>query len=312
MITLSKLTMVGVALMAATSLFAETDNATTLDFSTDSLYSHQEDDAVKSYHFGKREVIFDDNGIHFIKDRYNFDSSFDDDDSKNSSQTTNYQNTTSSSSVTTTNYSSPNPKKYRYFSSNLASIELGVARFASKPLSVDISDSVSHLDLNRGVQVGLCFDAAGVPIISRRLGIGVGVGMKCDIYSFSTKNLALVKDNGRLIHYADTSKPYNKSKLTNTYLTVPVVLEFHSKGLWVMAGVEGNLLVWSNTKMKTSAGDKERVHTDLCQNLFSYNLMAKVGVDCIGAFVRANMSPMFAKNKGPEIYPYSAGVSLTF
>ena len=311
MIKLSQLTMVGVALMAATSLFAETDNATTYGFAADSTHSQLEADAAKSYHFGKREVIFDDNGIHFIKDRYNFDSSFDDDDTKHSLQAIDYNNT-NSSSATNSNYNSPKRKKNRYFNSNLASIELGVARLASKPLSVDINDSVSYLDLNRGFQLGLCFDAAGVPIISRHLGIGVGVGMKCDIYTFSTKNLALVKGDSRLIHYADTSKPYNRSKLTNTYLTVPVVLEFHNKGLWVMAGVEGNLLVWSNTKMKTSSGDKERVHTDLYQNLFSYNLMAKVGVDCIGAFVRANMSPMFAKNKGPEIYPYSAGVSLTF
>lgn len=304
--------MTGVVLMSAISLFAETDNATALDFSADSTYSQTKANDAKSYHFGKREVIFDDNGIHFIKDRYNFDSSFDDDDTRRPLQTTDYQNNANGTSATNASPSSPKQKKYRYFYSNLASLELGVARFASNPLSADISDSASYLDLNRGIQLGLCIDAAGVPIISRRLGIGVGLGVKCDIYSFSTKNLALAKADGRLIHYADTSKPYNKSKLTNTYLTVPVVLEFHNKGLYVMAGVEGNLLVWSNTKMKTSSGDKDRVHSDLCQNMFSYNLLAKIGVDCIGAFVRASMSPMFAKDKGPEIYPYSAGISLTF
>ena len=77
--TIIKLTMTGVVLMAATSLFAETDGATALDFSADSAYSQARTNDAKSYHFGKREVIFDDNGIHIMKDRDNFDQSFDDD-----------------------------------------------------------------------------------------------------------------------------------------------------------------------------------------------------------------------------------------
>lgn len=303
---LSKLTMVGVALMAATSVLAATDNGGEPAFAADSLNADTENDAFKSYRFGRREVIFDEGGIHFIKDRYNFDNSFDDDDRKD----TYYQNTSGGGSSVSNNNSSPKPKKSRYFYSNLASLDFGVARFASERLSANADDSIGYMDLSRGFQLGGCVDAAGLPIISRKLGVGVGVGFKCDFYTFSTKNLALSKVDGRLIHYADTSKPYNKSKLTNTYLTVPVVLEYHHKSLSVMVGVEGNLLLWSNTKMKTSSGDKDRVHSDLCQNMFSYNLMAKVGVDCFGAFVRANMSPMFAKGKGPEIYPYSAGISL--
>lgn len=307
--TLSKLTMVGVALMAATSVFAATDNAGETAFAVDSLNTTADPDGVKSYRFGRREVVFDDGGIHFIKDRYNFDNSFDDDDQKDNY----FQNTSSGgSSESNNNSSSSKPKKSRYFYSNLASLDFGVARFASERLSANADDSIGYLDLSRGFQLGGCVDAAGLPIISRKLGVGVGVGFKCDFYTFSTKNLALSKVDGRLVHYADTSKPYNKSKLTNTYLTVPVVLEYHYKSLRVMAGVEGNLLLWSNTKLKTSSGDKDRVHSDLCQNMFSYNLMAKIGIDCFGVFVRANMSPMFSKGKGPEVYPYSAGVSLMF
>lgn len=303
---LVKISMVCAAMTTATTLFAETNNAGKTAFATDSLNTVAEPDGVKSYRFGRREVIFDEGGIHFIKDRNNFDWEFDDDD-----QRYYYNANTSGWSSSETNNSSK-PKNYRYFSSSLESLDLGVIRFASERLTTSANDSISFMDLNRGFQLGGCVDAVGLPIISRKLGIGVGVGFKCDFYTFSTKNLALAKADGHLIHYADTSKPYNKSKLTNTYLTVPVVLEYHYKSLRVMAGVEGNLLLWSNTKLKTSSGDKDRAHSNLCQNMFSYNLMARVGVDCFGVFVRANMSPMFSKGKGPEIYPYSAGVSLMF
>ncbi|MBP5667808.1 MAG: outer membrane beta-barrel protein [Salinivirgaceae bacterium] len=310
--TIIKLTMTGVVLMAATSLFAETDGATALDFSADSAYSQIRTNDAKSYHFGKREVIFDDNGIHIMKDRDNFDQSFDDDNFRGNQggytpQTNNNGNTSNQNGGN----SSSKHNKYRYFSPNLSSIDFGVSQFASNPLSFTIDDA-GYMDLKRGFHLSACLDAAGLPIISRRLGIAVGVGVKCDFYTFATQNLALEKVDGRLVHYADTSKSYKKSKLTNTYLTVPVVIEVHAKDVWLMAGVEGNLLAWSNTKLKTSSGHKDRVHSNFCQNLFSYNLVAKIGVDCVGAYVRANMSPLFSKDKGPELYPYSAGISLTF
>jgi hypothetical protein len=301
---LVKISMVCAAMTTATTLFAETNNTGETAFATDSLNTVAEPDGVRSYRFGRREVIFDEGGIHFIKDRNNFDWEFDDEDQRY------YYNSSSSDWSSSETNNSSKPKNYRYFYSSLSSLDFGAIRFASERLSVNAADSISFMDLSRGFQMAGCFDAAGVPIISRKLGIGVGVGFKCDFYTFSTKNLALSKVDGHLVHFADTSKPYNKSKLTNTYMTVPVVLEYHHKGLSVMVGVEGNMLLWSNTKMKTSSGDKDRKHSNLCQNMFSYNLMAKVGVDCVGAFVRANMSPMFVNGKGPEIYPYSAGISL--
>ena len=149
-----------------------------------------------------------------------------------------------------------------------------------------------------------------MPIISRRLGICTGVGGKIDSYYFSNKNLVLEKGKNHLIYYTDTVQSHKKSKLTNTYLTVPVVIEVHAKDVWLMAGVEGNLLLWSNTKMKTTSGEKNRTHSNFYQNLFGYDLVAKIGVDCVGAYVRANLSPMFQDGKGPEVYQFSAGLSL--
>ena len=170
------------------------------------------------------------------------------------------------------------------------------------------------MDLSRGFQLAFC-NAAGLPIISQdrfKLGMGVGVGAKVDFYTFSDKKLKLDKEDGRLVHFADTTKPYKKSKLTNTYLTVPVALEVHYRGLSVLAGVEGNMLVWSNTKMKTSSGEKERNHSNFCQNMFGYNLIAKVLVDEIGIYARANMTSLFTDGKGPELYPFSVGLSFWF
>ena len=304
--------MVCAAMMAATSLYAESyDTFDNSNFAADSVDTRTEPESAKSYHFGRREVIFDDNGIHFLKDRNNFDSSFDDDDRNAYSKPYYGNNSNGGSSQESSNQSSKPKKKHRYFGSNLTAIDFGVAQFASEPISVALNDHANYLD-HRGFQLEGCFTAAGLPIIDRHLGLCVGVGGKIDAYTFANKNLVLEKGNSHLIHYTDTVIQHKKSKLTNTYLTVPLVIEAHAKGAWLMAGVEGNLLVWSNTKMKTSSGEKNRTHSNFYQNLFSYNLVAKVGVDCVGAFVRASMTPMIQEGKGPELYQLSAGVSLTF
>ena len=287
---LSKLSMACAALMTATSVFAE---PATNDSTSVSVKQSKTDTVSRYYSFGRREVIVNNNEVHFIKDRYSFEDGDNGD---------NY------------NFKFTNYVGSDKFHPHLSTIDLGASRFSSKQLSVAIDDSLSYLDLNRGFHFSIGLAETALPIVKDHLGIGIGIGLKHDCYSFSTKNLKLGKDsNGHLTHYADSSKAYAKSKLRNTYLMVPVVLEIQPmgySGLIIQAGVEGNLRMWSKTKMKTESGEKEKNRANLNMNLFSYNLVGRIGFDGWGIFVRANMTPLFTDGKGPELYPYSAGISL--
>ena len=280
--------MVCAALVATTTVFAApvANDTTTID----AKIENNNGSDGEHYSYGTREVIVNDHEVRVIKHGYGSDSD---------------------ESYKFINYVGSDK-----FHPHLSSIDLGASRYSSKPFSAAIDDSVSYLDLSRGFHFSMGFVETSVPIVKDRLGIGIAIGLKHDCYSFSTKNLKLDKDgNGHLTHYTDTSKDYAKSKLRNTYFMIPVVLEYQPmgyNGLVFQAGVEGNLRMWSKTKMKTSSGEKNRTHSNFYQNLFSYNLVAKVGVDCVGAFVRASMTPMIQEGKGPELYQLSAGVSLTF
>lgn len=284
------------ALIISTSVFAATEMSDTTNAGSNNGNQVKTHSDTARFIFGRREVIISDNGIHFIKDKHSYnDRDFDDD---------NY-------TVAFTNHVGSFD-----FDSHLSTIDLGASRYSSKPFAVTLHDSVSYLDLNSGFHFSIGIVETALPIIKDHLGIGIGLGLKHDCYSFSIKNLVLDKDNnGHLTHYADSSKPYVKSKLRNTYLMVPVVLEIQPTGyhgLVIQAGVEGNLRLWSKTKMKTSSGEKFKNRANLNQNLFSYNLIARVGFDDFGIFARANLSPLFNNGKGPDLYPYSAGVSLCF
>ena len=47
-------------------------------------------------------------------------------------------------------------------------------------------------------------------------------------------------------------------------------------------------------------------------NRYSYALTARMGFDNTYFYVNYNMLPLFEGGKGPELYPVSAGIGLTF
>ena len=108
---------------------------------------------------------------------------------------------------------------------------------------------------------------------------------------------------------------YEKSKLRVVNLALPVALEWQPRGrsnFYAMVGIEGNLRTGSSTKMVTDKGRKIKNKSDLHINTFSCDVFARVGYNNAGVYVSANLTPLFKDGKGPELYPFSAGLSFSF
>lgn len=111
----------------------------------------------------------------------------------------------------------------------------------------------------------------------------------------------------------------SKSKLTTVYLNVPLMVKFNipvdgknRDGIYISAGVIGGLKLGSHTKVKYSdGGKKEKDHGSFNLNMLRYSLTLRAGYKDFGVFVNYQMTPMFKNGKGPELYPYSAGLSIT-
>jgi hypothetical protein len=286
-----KISMVCAALMATTTVFAQTEAAdSTINGKIDDNQPITKSNDRKSQSEPEwEEVVINHNGVTITKGHRNSDGSFSDD-----------------------------KEEYRVTISNekthVGAFDLGASGYGSKMFSTNIDDTASFLELNRGFHISFNICETRVPITQKHLGLATGIGLKFDIYSFSNKDMILTKGSTRLAYEFDKSTSYSKSKLRCTYLTVPLVLEWQQGNrddLFLMAGVEGNLRIGSSTKTKTSSGDKEKHRTDLYMNRFSYNLVARAGIKGVGIFVKANMSPIFRDGKGPELYPFSAGICFT-
>lgn len=209
------------------------------------------------------------------------------------------------------------------FKGHWSFFEMGINTFTDPDYSM-YGGSVAPADFleqnfNKAIEVNLNPFHTSIGIIngrskkSAKLGIVTGLGFSFNNYVFDN-NITLVKNNGR-IEPIDlmTSQGIDakKTKLTTTYLNVPVALEFTFPGndLFIAAGVTGGVKLGSHTKYKTDS-KKEKEHGDYYLNPFRYGVTARVGYKGLSIFGTYYMSEMFREGKGPVTTPFSIGIGI--
>ena len=97
---------------------------------------------------------------------------------------------------------------------------------------------------------------------------------------------------------------------------VPILLEFQiplkKEDLYISGGIEGGVKITAKMKNKTADGDKKKDRDDFYINPFTYNLAARIGFGDFGLYGTYQMQSLFKKNKGPELYPFAAGITFNF
>ena len=129
--------------------------------------------------------------------------------------------------------------------------------------------------------------------------------------------LKLLKpSSGEILFAGENIISYNKTKLNTFYLTVPLIFEFQfgpkKKGFFGV-GVIGDLKLSSKTKLKYNDGgskQKEKHKDDFNLSPLRYHLTARAGFRCIKVFANVSMVPFFEKDMGPELYPFTIGLTI--
>ena len=105
------------------------------------------------------------------------------------------------------------------------------------------------------------------------------------------------------------------SKLTASYMSVPLILEFqipvgdHEKQLYFSGGLIGGLKIGSHTKIKQD-GNKTKSRNDFNINPFRYGATARFGFKGINLFGTYYFSTFYKNGRGPEMFPFTLGIGL--
>lgn len=203
--------------------------------------------------------------------------------------------------------------KIAKFNSIWNGISIGLNNFTDKNNS--IANSPEFMSLNSSSSVNLNLQFFGLPIkITNNMALVSGMGLEWNNYRFSNKNSIVVDSSGVTVDLP-FGRGVEKSKLKTVYFNIPLALEFHiptdRSQVKILFGVIGGGRIGTKTKVNYHDG-KDINHDDLNISPFRYGYIASIGYKAISLYINYYATPLFIKDKGPELYPFSIGLHLGF
>lgn len=196
-------------------------------------------------------------------------------------------------------------------------IEIGVNGFLSPSNSLNLGSDLAgyELDYSRSIGFNLNPIEKSMSLFRDRLTLHTGLGLTFNRYELNN-NYFLQKNEDGTVSILDTVVTYNKNRLNATSISAPILLGFtshknHSKGLHLAVGVIGHFRIASQFKTKfeeNGAVLKPKAKGDYNLNTFRLDATARVGFGKINLFANYGITELFAANKGPEVYPFMAGL----
>ncbi|MFH2094622.1 MAG: PorT family protein [Bacteroidota bacterium] len=205
------------------------------------------------------------------------------------------------------------------FNGHFAGLDLGLNTYLNSSYNMNLNPEDRYLELNTGKSWGV-----GVNFLEKNIsfggnnnaGIVTGLGFEINNYRFNN-DILLMHDSSRI--YAYDSTGFDKSKLVATYLTIPIIFEFQipagkkDRKFHFAVGGTGGLKIGSHTKYAYEINNsmhKDKVREDFHLSPFRYGITARIGYMGINIFANYSLSTLFENNEGPELYPFTVGLSL--
>jgi hypothetical protein len=228
------------------------------------------------------------------------------------------------------------------YNGHWAGVELGWNGYTNSDFNMDFPGT-PYMDMNvaRSMMVNLNPFELNLNLVKNHFGFTSGLGFQLSNYYF-TGNYKLIEDSTNLVAYGvydDKGKAADLTvnKLFVAWMNVPVLFEYqtNNKMRWnsfhVSVGVIGGLRISTYTKqtfdtwntfydLKDNSGttvgsfytDKKYVRDRGAYHLQNFKLdaTARIGWSFLNFWGTYSLTPMFMKDHGPELYPWTIGITL--
>lgn len=202
------------------------------------------------------------------------------------------------------------------FNGHWEGVEFGFNAFDRPDYSMYDAADKDFMSLNQGksMEFNFNFYELNIGLIKNYVGLVSGMGLSFNNYRFENPYTLEKVGNMTEPHFL-TYDNLSKTKLAITYLNVPLLLEFQipvnqNEGrLFINAGIVGGVKIGSHTKVKHGdIKDKDRSGFNI--NSFNYAATARIGYKDISLFAKYSLIPLFESGKGPELTPFTIGISF--
>lgn len=196
-------------------------------------------------------------------------------------------------------------------------VQLGLAGWNGIP------DTINKSGLSKSFNVYFMFD---FPFKSNpNLSMAFGPGIASDHIIFKETHVG-IKDNTSSIYFTDQSDTnhFKKTKLATVYLEAPIEFRYSAdpytgKGLKLAVGVKVGTMLNAHTrnvKLENKDGNtiNDFVMKESSKKFFNKTRlsgMVRVGLGHISLFGSYQLTPLFEDGSGPEVKPFSIGITLS-
>lgn len=205
------------------------------------------------------------------------------------------------------------------FSGHFAGVDFGFNMFVDEDYSGYDSEFMENDVLrSNSAYINVLQHSFGLQKHKNSFGLVTGLGVQFQSYRLNDST-TIYRDANDVIQpeyviYDDVQK----SKFANVLLNVPLLVEFQipvnhfDNRFFVSAGVMGSVRLNSHTKIKYRADQKEKLKTvdHFSMPWFRYSLMVRAGYRWFKVFASYDLVPLFEEGKGPELTPFTVGVTL--
>ncbi len=156
-------------------------------------------------------------------------------------------------------------------------------------------------------------------LYKKNLMIYTGFGLSWKNFYFDNDTRLVEQNDITVVQSAPAGTTYKKSRLRVFSLNMPLALEWQQKvgrhRVYVSTGILAgfNLFRSQKLKYKDANGKKVKQYSrGLNVSRISFELMAQVGLDNVGVFVKYSPMDLFEHGKGPKTQTASLGLQLSF
>ncbi len=159
-----------------------------------------------------------------------------------------------------------------------------------------------------------------IHLYRNNLNLGTGIGLTW--YHFNMRNSYSLQPNVDYTYAVFDSLDYSKNRLNVCYANVPLFLEFNSNNsdashsFHIGAGAQFGYNIFKNKlKQKYELEGKtykRKLKDDFNVNPFKVDLIGRIGYGNYTLFASYSLTQLFEKDKGPALYPVTAGIHIDF
>ena len=236
--------------------------------------------------------------------------------------------------------------KRKKFNGNWGGVDIGLNGYLTPDfdMSFDKADDYLSLQMEKSINLNLNIYEQNISLNKdKNIGLITGLGITFNNYRFNNQTY-LTSDSSFIAGYYMSGINVRKTKLTAMYLTVPLFFEVqtktsnrlrqfhfaagglisarvstHTKIYFNESNKEFDLLVDpSDTDTKVAKGESPSSDVrNIVKNFnsfhlapFKFDVSVRFGYGIINLYATYSLNTMFQKDRGPELYPFTAGITL--